>query len=149
MNASDVIRIGRSRMPRGLDRRVDDRHALRSRSCSANSTIRIAFFAARPISITSPIWQYTSLASPRSDTARQRAEHRQRHAQQDDERQHQALVLRRQRQVDEQQAEAEDQDRLLPGLDLLERQARPGVAHARRQRLLSRRAPSPAAPGPS
>ena len=42
---------------RGLDRRLDDRHARAARSCSANSTIRIAFFAARPISMTSPIWQ--------------------------------------------------------------------------------------------
>ena len=33
----------------------------------------------------------------------ERAEHGQRHAEQDDERQHEALVLRRQRQVDEQQ----------------------------------------------
>jgi hypothetical protein len=30
---------------------------------SAYSTIRIAFFAARPRSVTRPIWKYTSLAS--------------------------------------------------------------------------------------
>ena len=96
----------------------------------------MAFFAARPTSTSRPICAYTSFAYPRSDTARQRAEHGERHAQQDDEGQDQALVLRGQRQIDEQQPEAEDQELLLPGLALLEREARPGVAHARRQRLL-------------
>ena len=62
--------------------------------------------------MTSPIWQKTSLAKPRSHCARQRAEDRERHAEQDDERQDEALVLRRQHQVDEQQAEPEDEDRL-------------------------------------
>ena len=40
---------------RGLDRRVDDRHGPAARRCSANSTIRIEFLAARPTSMTSPI----------------------------------------------------------------------------------------------
>ena len=84
--------------------------------------------------MTSPTWQYTSLDRPRSHCAPQRAEDRQRHAEQDDERQHQALVLRRQRQVHEEQRQAEDDERLLAGLDLLERDARPRVAHALRQR---------------
>ena len=40
-----------------------------SRSCSANSTIRIEFFAASPISITRPTWQNTSFDSPRRNCA--------------------------------------------------------------------------------
>ena len=60
MNANDVIRIGRRRM------RADSIAASTidmpcSRSCSANSTIRIEFFAARPTSSTRPTWQKTSL----------------------------------------------------------------------------------------
>ena len=35
----------------------------------ANSTIRIAFFAARPTVVSSPTWKYTSLDSPRSKVA--------------------------------------------------------------------------------
>jgi hypothetical protein len=54
MNANAVIRIGRNRSL------ADSSAALRaslpcSRSILANSTIRIAFFAARPISMISPI----------------------------------------------------------------------------------------------
>ena len=68
MNANDVIRIGRRRM------RADSIAAStidmpRSRSCSANSTIRIEFFAARPTSRTRPTWQNTSLLKPRSNCA--------------------------------------------------------------------------------
>ena len=53
MNANDVIRIGLSRM------RADSTAASTidspfPRSCSANSTIRIEFLAASPISRTSP-----------------------------------------------------------------------------------------------
>ena len=40
----------------------------RAAAC-ANSTIRIAFLLARPTSITRPIWQKTSFARPRSDSA--------------------------------------------------------------------------------
>ena len=55
-NASDVITIGRKR------RRAASIAASRGGSpfacsCAANSTIRIAFFAARPISTTRPIWK--------------------------------------------------------------------------------------------
>ena len=56
MKASEVIRIGRSRMrPASIAASTIDRP--RCRSCSANSTIRIAFFADSPISITRPTWQ--------------------------------------------------------------------------------------------
>ena len=68
MKASDVIRIGRSRM-RAASTAASAIVIPRWRSCSANSTIRMPFFADRPISITSPIWQYTSLMSPRPHCA--------------------------------------------------------------------------------
>ena len=61
MKANAVIRIGRKR------RRADSSAASSSgapASCFAlaNSTIRMAFFAARPISITRPICTYTLLS---------------------------------------------------------------------------------------
>ena len=56
MKASEVIRIGRKR---SLDASIAASTMVipRSRSCSANSTIRIAFFADSPISMTRPTWQ--------------------------------------------------------------------------------------------
>src|SRR6185369_5326351 len=60
--ASEVMRMGRKR-----SRAASTEAAETDRpSCvfsSANSTIRIAFFAARPRSVTRPIWKYTSFAS--------------------------------------------------------------------------------------
>src|SRR5437773_1913759 len=68
MNASEVIRMGRkrSRAASSAAAAVD-----RPSWCfsTAYSTIRMAFFAARPSSVTSPIWKYTSLVNPRSHTA--------------------------------------------------------------------------------
>ncbi len=55
MNANDVMRIGRSRFRAAL-RAASTIDAPFSSSAFANSTIRIAFFAARPISIRSPTW---------------------------------------------------------------------------------------------
>src|ERR1019366_6055060 len=64
MNANDVMRMGRSR----------SRAASTAASCSgmpcpcssfANSTIRIAFFAASPTTAIMPTWKYTSLGWPR------------------------------------------------------------------------------------
>ena len=49
------------------------------------------------------------------------------------------FVLRRERQVDEQQADGEDVDRLASGLDLLERQPGPCEAESLRQRALRQR----------
>jgi len=68
MKANDVIRIGRSRV-----RPASIAASLRERPCSsspwrANSTIRMAFFDARPISTTSPIWVRMLLSSPRRFT---------------------------------------------------------------------------------
>ena len=68
MNANDVIRIGRRRMRAdSMAASTIDRPC--SRSCSANSTIRIEFLAARPINNTRPTWQNTSLLKPRSNWA--------------------------------------------------------------------------------
>jgi hypothetical protein len=53
MNANDVIRMGRSRM-RDASTAASTIDRPRSRICSANSTIKIEFLAARPMSRTSP-----------------------------------------------------------------------------------------------
>ncbi len=74
------------------------------------------------------------MISPRPHCAASAPSTRERHRQQDDERQRDALVLRRQRQIDEQQAEAEDDHRLAARRDFFTRQARPLERHALRQR---------------
>ena len=60
-NANDVIRIGRSRR-RAASRAASVTFCPRSTPAFANSTMRIAFLAARPISMTSPICPNTSSA---------------------------------------------------------------------------------------
>ncbi len=55
MNENAVIRIGRSRR-RAASRAASTTGLPASFSARAYSTIRIAFFAASPISITRPIW---------------------------------------------------------------------------------------------
>ncbi len=61
MNAKDVIKIGRRRILAPASAA-----SINGLPCSyssfANSTIKIAFFAASPISMTSPICEYTSLS---------------------------------------------------------------------------------------
>ena len=118
-------------------------------SCSANSTIRIAFFADETDQHDQTDLAVDVVGQTAHPLRGQRAQHRERHAEQHDEGQHEALVLRGQRQVDEQQRQAEDDERLPARLGLLERDARPRVAHALRQRCVSPDSPSPAAPGPS
>ena len=66
----------------------------------------------------------------------QRAEHRHRHGQQDDERQREAFVLRREREIDDQNAQAEDDERLAARLDFIEGQAGPLISHAGHHALL-------------
>ena len=61
MKASEVIRIGRRRR-RAPSMAASASGLPFSNSSLANSTIRIAFLAARPISITRPIWEYTSFS---------------------------------------------------------------------------------------
>ena len=56
MKATEVIRMGRSRM-RAASMAASATLNPRSRSCSANSTIRIAFLLASAINITNPTWQ--------------------------------------------------------------------------------------------
>lgn len=69
MKAREVITMGRKR--RRAASRDDSKMPMPCcRQSTANSMMRIAFFAARPISVTSPTWKYTSLDSPRSHTAR-------------------------------------------------------------------------------
>ncbi|MNI37669.1 hypothetical protein D3C73_917710 [compost metagenome] len=64
MNANDVIRIGRKR--RRAASMVASRRVLPAARCStANSTIRIAFFAARPITVIRPILKNRSFGRPR------------------------------------------------------------------------------------
>ena len=55
MNAKEVIRIGRSRS-RAASSAASTSGMPLSRFSFANSTIRIAFLADRPISVTRPIW---------------------------------------------------------------------------------------------
>src|ERR1051325_2528152 len=68
MKASEVMRIGRKR---SLAASTAAAEADSPCSCfiTAYSTIRMACFAARPSSVTSPIWKYTSLVRPLNQTA--------------------------------------------------------------------------------
>src|SRR5579864_1149004 len=64
MKARDVIRMGRKRIVAACT--ADSTSGTpRSRNCSANSTIRIAFLLESPTSMTKPTWQKTSFCSPR------------------------------------------------------------------------------------
>ena len=65
MNANDVIKIGRSRV-RAARTAASQRLSPSSSACLANSTIKIAFFAARPMSTTKPICVRMLLSMPRS-----------------------------------------------------------------------------------
>jgi hypothetical protein len=62
MNANDVMRIGRSLNLRPFKRRLDHGGTPASNRSLANSTIKIAFLAVSPTSITRPIWAYTLLS---------------------------------------------------------------------------------------
>ena len=77
----------------------------------------------------------------------QRAQHRHRHREQDDERQRKALILRRERQVHNQDSECEDDDRLAARLNLFKRQPGPAIAHALQHVLLRQTSPLPPGPG--
>ena len=108
MKASEVIRIGRRPDPARLDRRLDDRQApvpqLLGELDDQDRVLR-----RQPDQHDQPDLAVDVVGQAAHPLRRQRAQHRQRHAEQHDERQHQALVLRRQRQVDEQQRQPEDQ----------------------------------------
>ena len=65
MNASEVITIGRIRS-RAASIAACRTGMPRSTRTLANSTIRIAFFAAKPMSMTRPICMYTLFSRPRT-----------------------------------------------------------------------------------
>ena len=67
VNAKEVIRIGRSRR-REASMAASVRFRPASCNCLANSTMRMAFLQANPISTTSPIWVKRLLSRPRSQT---------------------------------------------------------------------------------
>jgi len=54
--ASEVITIGRNRW-RAAVTAASNADIPRAAFCAANSTMRIAFFAASPIKVTRPIWK--------------------------------------------------------------------------------------------
>ena len=68
------------------------------------------------------------------------AENRQRNGQQHDERQREAFVLRRQSEIDDQDAESEEQNHLAAGLQFFQRESGPIVHEASRQSGAARRA---------
>ncbi len=61
----------------------------------------------------------------------ERAEDRHGNGEQDDERQREGLVLGRESEIDDEQAEAEDDDGFAGGLNFFKSEAGPGVGHAR------------------
>ena len=68
-NANEVMRIGRKRI-RAPVNAASMSDVPRSYSVLANSTMRIAFLAARPMSITNPIWACTLFSKLRPNSAR-------------------------------------------------------------------------------
>ena len=112
--------------PARLDGRLERGLALRPRSCLANSTIRMAFLAARPISTTRPICVKMLLSSSDQPDAGDRREQAHRHDQDDRQRQRPALVLGRQHQEHEHDGQREDElgQHVLAGQDLLVASAR-------------------------
>ncbi len=124
------MRIGRSAC-RQASTSASSRLLPWSSNCLANSTTRIAFLAARPISTTKPIWAKMLLSSPRhpqADDGRQQAH---RHDQQDGQRQRPAFILRGQDHEHEQHGQREDQlgQQVLLRQEFLETQLGPLVAH--------------------
>ena len=99
-------------------------------SSRANSTIRMAFLQARPISTNRPIWVKILLSPPVSQTPVMADEQAHRHDQDDRQRQEQAFILGGQHQEDQQHADRKHQQRRVAGQDLLIGQIRPFEAHA-------------------
>ena len=115
MNAKDVIRIGRSRsFAPSSAASTRPMPFLRARAL-ANSTIRIAFFAARPISMTRPICAVDVEVEAAQQEAEEGAEDRDRHGEQDAEGQRPALVERGEDQEHEDDREGEDPPRRARG----------------------------------
>ena len=149
MNANDVIRIGRSRM------RADSMAASTIDPALASQLLGELDDQDRVLRRQADQHDQPDLAEhvvrePAQQLRAQRAEHRQRHAQQNDERQHPALVLRRQHQIHEQDAQARTDDAACDPA-LISSSDSPAQAKSKPGGSVSRRdaAPSPAAPGPS
>jgi len=66
--AMEVITSGRKRT-RAASTAASAAERPASRAFTANSTMRMAFFAANPMSVTSPIWKYRSFGVPRTQIA--------------------------------------------------------------------------------
>ena len=135
MNAIDVIRIGRS-LKRAASMIASQVLAPACSRARANSTIRIAFFAASPTSTMRPICVKMLLSPPASQTPAIADEQRHRHDQDHDERQRQALVERREHEEHEQHGEREHPQPRVAGELLLVRELGPLGVHAVRQRRL-------------
>ncbi len=100
------MRIGRSRSWAASVAAVN--RSLPSCSCwRANSTIRMAFLLARPISTTKPICARMLMSRPAEQQRHDREQQAQGHDQHDRQRQRPALVLRRQHQEHEEHAQRE------------------------------------------
>ena len=124
----------------------------------ANSTIRMAFLAARPISTTKAICVMMLLSMPRNHHADQRRQDRQRHDQDDRQRQAPALILRREEQEDEEHGDARRRSspccrRCVPGRRCPSirsrrprRASRPRAFSIKVERRSSRRCPAAAEP---
>ena len=127
MKASDVIRIGRSRM-RAASTAASAIVSPRPRSCSANSTIENAVLRRQADQHDQTDLAVHIVDQPAAPLREQRAQN----ASGTDSRMMNGSVMLSycagERQVDEQQAQAEDHRRLAARLDLLERQPRPRVA---------------------
>ena len=89
---------------RGLDRRIEDRHALLAQLLGElDDQNRV--LGGQADEHDEPDLTEHVVGKPSQQLRGQRAKHRERHAQQDDERQDPALVLRRQHQIDDEQAQ--------------------------------------------
>ena len=134
MNANDVMRIGRSRM-----RAASTAASTIDRPCAAklfgelddqNRVLR-----GQPDQHDEADLAEHVVREAANQLRAQRAEHRQRHAQQNDERQHPALVLRREHEIDEHDRQREQIHGLAARLGFFERHARPREVVTLRQRL--------------
>ena len=134
MKAIEVIRIGRSRRC-AASTAAAKRSRPASSSCLANSTIRMAFLAARPISTMKPTCVRILLSCPRMHDADDGGDQAHRHDHDHRQRQRQALELRRQHQEHEHHRQHEGEHRGIAGAQLLEGERGPLIGEAFRQRL--------------
>ncbi len=97
---------GAEAQPRCVQRRIRRCSGRSRNSTFANSTIRIAFFAESPISMTRPMVREDVVFKGAQCQRQIRAQNRDRRAQQNAERQRPAFIERRQNQKDEEQRES-------------------------------------------